>query len=109
MWFGRAWATQESADLTTEPVMVRLIPDSSRGLEEAGVGRRLAWRRIILEAIGIALIVAGLIVSWPPSDDPAVPATRPFLVLVGLLLFSAGLALERRLTRHETNRSNRES
>ncbi len=88
--------------------MVRLIPDASRELEEAGVGRRLARRRIVLEAIGITLIVAGLIVSWPPSDDPAVPATRPFLVLVGLLLFSAGLALERRLARHEANRSNRE-
>ena len=89
-------------------MMVRLVPDSPQELEEAGVGRRLAWRRIILEAIGIALIVAGFMVSWPPSDDPAVPATRPFLVLVGLLLFSAGLALERRLARYETNGSNRE-
>lgn len=88
--------------------MVRLVPDSSHEVETTGVGRRLAWRRIILETIGIGLVVAGFIVSWPPPDDPSLPATRPFLVLVGLLLFSAGLALERRAARHENNGSNRE-
>jgi hypothetical protein len=89
--------------------MSRLIHDSSPELQEAGFSRRLAWRRIVLEVIGIGLVMAGLMVSWPPPDDPALPATRPFLVLVGLLLFSAGVALEFRPARHRhpyTDRDN---
>jgi hypothetical protein len=53
-----------------------------------------------LEVMGIGLVVAAFMVTWPPPDDPSLPATRPFLVLVGLLLFSAGVALERRSSSH---------
>ena len=89
--------------------MSPLMPDSSPESEEAGVARRLAWRRIVLEVMGIGLVVAAFMVTWPPSDDPSLPATRPFLVLVGLLLLSAGVALEFRPARHEhpyTDRDN---
>ena len=81
--------------------METLMPDSSHDLERTGFSRRLAWRRIVLEVMGIGLVVAGVMVSWPPPDDPSLPATRPFFILVGLLLFSAGAALEFRSARHE--------
>jgi drug/metabolite transporter (DMT)-like permease len=69
---------------------------SSHESQTTSLRRRLGWRRTILEVLGIALVVAAFMVNWPPSDDPSLPATRPFLVLVGVLVFAAGLALERR-------------
>lgn len=81
--------------------METVVPDSSHDVDEAGFSRRLARRQIVLEVMGIGLVVAGVMVSWPPPDDPALPATRPFFVLVGLLLFSAGVALGFRPVRHE--------
>jgi hypothetical protein len=79
--------------------------DSSYELQERSLRRRLARRRTLLELLGIALIVAGLVVNWPPSDDASIPATRPFLVLLGVLTFAAGLALEHRSAGAEGTRS----
>ena len=70
------------------------VPDLSADSEETGLRRGLTWRRTVLQVFGIGLIVAGLVVNWPPPDDPALPATRPFLVLLGILVFAAGLALD---------------
>jgi len=81
------------------------VPDASEDPQERSLGRRLAWRRIILEVLGIGLITAGLMVNWPPADDASLPATRPFVVLLGLLLFAAGLALERRSAGTKRTRS----
>jgi hypothetical protein len=65
--------------------------------QQRSLRRRLAWRRMVLETIGIGLVVAGVMVDWPSAEDPSLPSTRPFLILVGLLIFAAGLALEWRL------------
>ncbi|HJR78051.1 MAG TPA: hypothetical protein VJ805_13805 [Nitrospiraceae bacterium] len=78
-------------------MMLQPISDPVRDSQEAGLRRRLAWRRMVLETIGISLIVAGVMVDWPSAEDPSLPSTRPFFILVGLLIFAAGLALERRL------------
>jgi hypothetical protein len=78
--------------------------DSSYEPQERSLRRRLAWRRTILEVLGIGLVAGAFLVNWPPAEDPLLPATRPFLVLVGLLVFTAGLALERRYS-HRNGRS----
>ncbi|MET0514575.1 MAG: hypothetical protein ABW047_04510 [Nitrospiraceae bacterium] len=77
-------------------------------LRETSLGRRLAWRRIVLQVIGIALVVAGISVSWPPADDPSLPPTRPFLVLVGILIFIAGVGLERQSPNRQSEHSQSE-
>jgi hypothetical protein len=73
--------------------------------QERSLRRRLAWRRTILEVLGIGLVAGAFMVSWPPAEDPSLPATRPFLILVGVLIFAAGLALERRRADRENRRS----
>ena len=88
-----------------DPMTSQPVSDSSHESHATSLARRLAWRRIILEVLGIGLVMAGFMENWPPSEDPSLPATRPFLVLVGLLIFSAGLALERR----HVDRGNRRS
>jgi len=77
-------------------MMLQPISDTIRDSQEAALRRRLAWRRTLLEVLGIGLIVVGLMVNWPPSDDPSLPATRPFVILLGLLMFMSGMALKRR-------------
>jgi hypothetical protein len=79
--------------------------DSSYEAHEKSLRRRLAWRRTILEVLGIGLVAGAFMISWPPAEDPSLPATRPFLVLVGVLIFAAGLALERRHADRENRRS----
>ena len=88
--------------------MAGLISESAQEVEAAGLARRLAWRCIILEVIGISLVATGLMVSWPPPDDPSLPPTRPFLVFVGLLICAAGLALRFRPAYHEDTHSKRD-
>jgi hypothetical protein len=86
-------------------MMSQPVSDPSHDSQATSLRRRLAWRRTILEVLGIGLVAAGLVVNWPPSDDPSLPATRPFLVLVGLLIFAAGLALRRQHADRENQQS----
>jgi hypothetical protein len=79
--------------------------DSAHEPEEKDLGRRLAWRRTFLEVLGIGLVAAAFMVSWPLAEDPSLPATRPFLLLVGLLVLAAGLALKRRCSDRGSRRS----
>jgi hypothetical protein len=57
----------------------------------AAILRRLSLRWKLLQGVGAALIALSLMVEWPLPSDPALPATQPFLLILGVLVFVAGL------------------
>jgi hypothetical protein len=73
--------------------------------ESAKLDRRFTVRRWLLEALGFCLIVVALMTdetilqAWSSLEDPSLLRARPFVLLIGLLVFAAGLALECRADR----------
>ncbi len=57
---------------------------------------RLTKRCILLQVLGVLLMVLACTVDWAPTDDPTLPQTRPFLLLIGVIVCVTGLALMRR-------------
>ena len=57
---------------------------------------RLTKRCIFLQILGALLMVLACAVDWAPPDDPTLPQTRSFLLLIGVIVCVTGLALMRR-------------
>ena len=57
---------------------------------------RLRKRYMLLQVLSAILMVLGCAVDWAPPDDPTLPQTRPFLLLIGVIVCMTGLALMRR-------------
>ena len=57
------------------------------------LSRQLARRWKILQVLGIGLMVLAYAVNWTPSDDAAIPETRPFMLFLGATIFVAGLTM----------------
>ncbi|MBD0305334.1 MAG: hypothetical protein ICV76_02135 [Nitrospiraceae bacterium] len=57
------------------------------------LSKRLARRWKILQVLGAVLMVLAYAVNWTPSDDAAIPQTRPFMLFLGVTLFVAGLIM----------------
>jgi hypothetical protein len=57
---------------------------------------RLTKRCILLQVLGVLLMVLACTVDWAPPDDPTLPQTRPFLLLIGVIVCVTALALMRR-------------
>lgn len=53
--------------------------------------RRLSVRRKLIQAIGAALILLSVFIEWPAESDPLLPGTRSFLLVIGIIVFLAGL------------------
>lgn len=58
--------------------------------------RRVTKRCILLQVLGALLIVLACTVDWVSPDDPALPQTRSFMLLIGVIVGMTGLALMRR-------------
>ena len=54
------------------------------------LAKRLARRWTVLQVLGALLMLMACTVEWAPPDDPALPPTRPFLLMVGALVFATG-------------------
>jgi hypothetical protein len=59
--------------------------------ESQEMSRRISFRWKVLQALGAGLIVLGLVVEWPPSQDARLPDTSSFLVVLGTLIGAVGL------------------
>lgn len=57
---------------------------------------RLTKRCILLQVLGVLLMVLACAVDWAPPDDPTLPQTRSFMLLIGVIVGVTGLALMRR-------------
>ena len=57
---------------------------------------RLTKRCILLQVLGVILMVLACAVDWAPPDDPTLPQTRSFMLLIGVIVGVTGLALMRR-------------
>ena len=66
------------------------MPDGiQKGSVETNRRFTLRWKvMLVLSAVFIAL---GMCVDWSPSQDASLPDTSSFLVILGVLLGSAGL------------------
>jgi len=53
--------------------------------------RRISVRWKVLQALGAVLIALGIFIDWAPPQEPSLPDTSSFLVLLGGLLSAAGL------------------
>jgi hypothetical protein len=77
--------------------------------ESPKLGRQFTVRRWLLEALGFSLIVVALttdetiLQALSAQQDPTLPHARPFLLLIGLLVFAAGLALESVVDRRQSS------
>ena len=63
--------------------------------QAAMISRRLSLRWKVLQGVGAALIALSMMVEWPLPSDPSFPATQSLLLVLGLLVFVAGLFAER--------------
>lgn len=59
--------------------------------QAARISRRLSLRWKVLQGVGAALIALSVMIEWPLPSDPSVPATQSLLLVLGLLVFVAGL------------------
>jgi hypothetical protein len=57
---------------------------------------RLTKRCSLLQVLGVLLMVLACAVDWAPPDDPTLPQTRSFMLLIGVIVGVTGLALMRR-------------
>ena len=57
---------------------------------------RLTKRYILLQVLGALLMVLACTVDWAPPDDPTLPQTRSFMLLLGVIVGVTGLASMRR-------------
>ncbi|MGE0644239.1 MAG: LPXTG cell wall anchor domain-containing protein [Nitrospira sp.] len=51
----------------------------------------LRWK--VLQILGGILIALGFFIDWPPPQEPTLPDTTSFLMVVGALIWMAGLFL----------------
>jgi hypothetical protein len=58
--------------------------------------RRLSLRGKLLQLAGAALIALAVFIDWPAPSDPSVPQTSSLLLVLGVLVFGAGLVADRR-------------
>jgi len=63
--------------------------------QAAMISRRWSLRWKVLQGVGAALIALSVMVEWPLPSDPSVPATQYLLLVLGLLVFVAGLFAKR--------------
>jgi len=63
--------------------------------QAVGISRRLSLRWMVLQGVGAALIALSVLIEWPLPSDPSLPATQSLLLVLGLLVFVAGLFAER--------------
>ena len=56
----------------------------------------LTKRCILLQVLGAVLMILACAVDWAPPDDPTLPPTRSFMLLIGVIVCVTGLALMRR-------------
>ena len=63
--------------------------------QAAMISRRWSLRWKVLQGVGAALIALSVMVEWPLPSDPSVPATQSLLLVLGLLVFVAGLFAKR--------------
>ena len=54
---------------------------------------QLTKRCILLQVLGALLMVLACAVDWAPPDDPTLPQTRSFMLLIGVIVGGTGLAL----------------
>ena len=66
--------------------------------EGYGTARRISARWKVMLALGSVLILLGLCIDWPPSQESHVPDTSLFLIILGGLLSATGLLA---MLRHE--------
>ena len=57
---------------------------------------RVTRRCILLQVLGALLMTLSCAVDWAPPDDPTLPPTRSFMLLIGVIVCVTGLALMRR-------------
>jgi hypothetical protein len=57
---------------------------------------RLTKRCILLQVLGVLLMVLACTVDWAPPDDPTLPQTRSFMLLLGVIVGVTGLASMKR-------------
>jgi hypothetical protein len=60
------------------------------------VFQRLKKRYRLLQVLGAVLMILAYAVDWAPPDDPTLPQTRSFMLLIGVIVGVTGLALMRR-------------
>lgn len=60
---------------------------------DSHLSKRLARRGTVLQVAGVLLMLLACAVEWAPPEDPALPPTRPFLLMLGLLVFVTGRVL----------------
>lgn len=58
---------------------------------------QLTKRSILLQLLGVLLMILACAVDWAPPDDPTLPQTRSFMLLIGVIVGVTGLALKRRI------------
>jgi hypothetical protein len=63
---------------------------------EALQWRRLARRWRLLQVVGVALILLAVTEPWSSPADLTLPETRPFLLLLGIMVEITGLGMARR-------------
>lgn len=72
---------------------MRSLTVSTEDVHQSGdscLAKRLARRWTILQILGVWLMLIACAVEWAPPDDPALSPTRPFLLMIGLLVFVTG-------------------
>lgn len=67
-----------------------MITEDLHRLHNSRLAKQLARRGTVLQVLGALLMLLACAVEWAPPDDPALPPTRPFLLLIGVLVFVTG-------------------
>lgn len=74
-----------------------IVRDEGLQQDRAGdVSLRSTKRSILLQVLGVLLMILACAVDWAPPDDPTLPQTRSFMLLIGVMVGVTGLALLRR-------------
>jgi hypothetical protein len=62
----------------------------SEGLAAMG-SQQLSLRWKLLQVVGAAVIALSILIEWPAPSDPLLPDTQSFLLVLGVIVFVAGL------------------
>ena len=71
--------------------------------EDSCLAKRVARRWTVLQVLGVLLMLVACAVEWAPPDDPALPPTRPFLLMIGVLIFVSGRVIRREWSQNHSD------
>lgn len=60
------------------------------------MSQRLSLRWRVLGIVGATFIALSIFIEWPLPSDPLFPATQSFLLILGVIVFVAGLVSDSR-------------